>query len=721
MSSRPRSPHAPPRLLIGATLLFWGGVTAHPVIGLICALLVEARSWTDLRWHFGERGFVRAWALSVLLAVLTMAWFWLQGTSEILLFDFLTWMPVYLSPVILAQNYALQQSMPLNTFSFIARRKMLIDRAAGRIVHPVQIHLGYPYLSLVLVAAALSHINQLVFFAALILIAASALVFSSPISGQRPVGMAMALTLVVVLGGVGSMGLFTIWESLKGGLQLPYTVSTSGDRSKTAIGSIGEIKLSKRLIWRIRDLNPEGPKLFREAVYNHYAPGQWWHKPVADLEPKDDGDKPSELLKREDDYEDLWFRDLPDGARQHAFETDEFDRDPKLRKRLQIIGKAQTKSPLPLPDSTQRLSGLRTTKGGVTSNSLGTVRLENPDHGVVSFEVFYEGEALYENPPHEILDVQVPDHEKVPGRRDRDGTLVERADFEGVTAVCSELGLKDLSTREAMQVLKAWFFSKFTYSLSKPGHRTGNKSVVAKFLVNDLKGHCEYFATAAVLLLREAGIPTRYCVGFSAQEKRGSDEWLLRGSDAHAWCRVWVGNRWINFDPTPPADLFHEGSDIPWSRKVLDFWQLKREDFLIWRTSPGNTSLVNWVMTGVALLLFGCVSVRLWLSRTRRGPAGNKLGPLGREAIVTPLHALVKPAERWLGSRNESESFTKWILGLVHQIPTAELALRRAVSYHWKARFDPIGLEPAEEGEFEKLCGELKAHLRERQRDPAGQ
>jgi len=189
----------------------------------------------------------------------------------------------------------------------------------------------------------------------------------------------------------------------------------------------------------------------------------------------------------------------------------------------------------------------------------------------------------------------------------------------------------------------------------------------------------------------------------------------LRGSNAHAWCRVWVGNRWIDFDPTPPADLFHEGSDIPWSRKVLDFWQLKREDFLIWRTSPGNTSLVNWVMTGVALLLFGCVSVRLWLSRTRRGPAGNKLGPLGREAIVTPLHALGKPAERWLGSRNESESFTKWILGLVHQIPTAELALRRAVSYHWKARFDPIGLEPAEEGEFEKLCGELKAHLRERQ------
>jgi len=66
--------HEPPRILEGGALLFWGGVTGHPVIGLLCALLVEARSWTDLRWKFGERGFVRAWYLSIGMGLIASVW-----------------------------------------------------------------------------------------------------------------------------------------------------------------------------------------------------------------------------------------------------------------------------------------------------------------------------------------------------------------------------------------------------------------------------------------------------------------------------------------------------------------------------------------------------------------------------------------------------------------------------------------------------------------------
>ena len=80
---------APPRLLLGVALLYWGAVTNHPLVGLIAAFLVEARAWIDWRWNFGERGFVRAWALSILLAVLFLAWTWLQGSSPILLFGLL--------------------------------------------------------------------------------------------------------------------------------------------------------------------------------------------------------------------------------------------------------------------------------------------------------------------------------------------------------------------------------------------------------------------------------------------------------------------------------------------------------------------------------------------------------------------------------------------------------------------------------------------------------
>ena len=41
MKRSPAYSYEPPRLLEGAALLFWGGVTGHPLIGLFCAFLVE--------------------------------------------------------------------------------------------------------------------------------------------------------------------------------------------------------------------------------------------------------------------------------------------------------------------------------------------------------------------------------------------------------------------------------------------------------------------------------------------------------------------------------------------------------------------------------------------------------------------------------------------------------------------------------------------------------
>ena len=43
-------------------------------------------------------------------------------------------------------------------------------------------------------------------------------------------------------------------------------------------------------------------------------------------------------------------------------------------------------------------------------------------------------------------------------------------------------------------------------------------SALDDFLNRSRAGHCEYFATATVLLLRAAGIPARYATGYSVQE-----------------------------------------------------------------------------------------------------------------------------------------------------------------------------------------------------------
>lgn len=754
---RSDQPYAPPRLLLGVALLFWGAVTEQPLVGLLCAILIEARWWTNLRWDFTERGFVRAWHLSFLIGVLAALWFWLQGSSVYHLFDLLVWIPVFFLPVALAQAYATRATMPLNTFSFIARRKMNLDRAAGRAVNPIQVHMGYPYIALVLLASSLNKIHPVAFFLGLVIIGALAFFFLSPRRARRPVSWMISILLVAILGSGMSLALAAAYEYLQG-FSPQGSSTTSSHRSQTAIGEVGQLKFSRKIFWRCEDENARGGQLYREAVYNQYSLGRWWHKSVdakEDGEKAEDGKgkgtKDSEFLKGERDFEEMWDREMEDGEKEFVFLKEDLQRDPSSWRQLSLIGSVGTKTPLPLPATVQRVSNVRVSDGGVDFNSLGTVRLVNPDHSVVRIQAYYGDKALHEFPPDPLLDMQIPRDELDPVRdaerrrrkeeregRASDSVAAQRLDHPGIVALCDAWGLRGMTARNAMAEIERRFLDEFTYTQYQDyGHHTGPRqiSAVSRFLSRLKKGHCEYFATAAVLLLREAGIPARYCVGYAGHERDKDGTWILRGVHAHAWCRVWVegeklavfdekrGERrrvqggpsghWVKFDPTPPDWLIVEGSaGSDWQRQVLDWWQTTREEFLVWRTSSRNSSTVNWIIGIVSLLLAVYVTLRLWMSRKRPGEGRQRGKGTGREVERTPLHALAKLAERWLGRCPESMSFTEWIRGLSRHHPSLESSLKQAVSYHWKARFDPLGLEAAEQGAFESLCADLRTRLK---------
>jgi len=79
---------------------------------------------------------------------------------------------------------------------------------------------------------------------------------------------------------------------------------------------------------------------------------------------------------------------------------------------------------------------------------------------------------------------------------------------------------------------------------------------VEEFLTQRKSGHCETFATAMALVLREHGIPSRLVTGFAGGERGPFGSYfLVRGRDAHAWVEAWCGPSlgWVAFDPTPPA------------------------------------------------------------------------------------------------------------------------------------------------------------------------
>jgi hypothetical protein len=79
---------------------------------------------------------------------------------------------------------------------------------------------------------------------------------------------------------------------------------------------------------------------------------------------------------------------------------------------------------------------------------------------------------------------------------------------------------------------------------------------VAEFVFDKRRGYCEYFASAAAVLLRLQGVPARYVSGFAVGDgTRLGGHYVVRESDAHAWIEVSLpGRGWVTADPTPAAD-----------------------------------------------------------------------------------------------------------------------------------------------------------------------
>jgi transglutaminase-like putative cysteine protease len=73
---------------------------------------------------------------------------------------------------------------------------------------------------------------------------------------------------------------------------------------------------------------------------------------------------------------------------------------------------------------------------------------------------------------------------------------------------------------------------------------------VAECFARERVGFCQQYATTMAVLLRMAGIPSRYVSGFLPGQRTGDAERIAFGS-AHAWVEAYFpGYGWVIFDPT---------------------------------------------------------------------------------------------------------------------------------------------------------------------------
>ena len=173
-----------------------------------------------------------------------------------------------------------------------------------------------------------------------------------------------------------------------------------------------------------------------------------------------------------------------------------------------------------------------------------------------------------------------------PTAGDRPDVVLGREGVNEAVARLADAAAGEGSAAERAARIEAHLIQNYAYTLDFVGR--GGDHPVDDFLFRYKSGHCEYFASAMVLLLRAEGIPARLVTGFLGGEFNPLEGYyIVRQSNAHAWVEAWLGESegWRTFDPTPPAGrpvseaaslglLFTQAWDylqFRWDRYVLTY------------------------------------------------------------------------------------------------------------------------------------------------------
>ena len=640
--------------LLAAACALWGVQTGYWPVALAAAIALEAPRVVALRWNVEQEHFNRLSDFCGALIVAAGIYLYVTFGNPRALMLLFQWLPVLMLPLALAQAWGNLREVDLAAFVWTLRKSANAEHYA--------INLGYPCLAVWVVAAAAANLRGPVFYAGLTALVAWSLWAVRP----RRYPVVLWVALVAVTAGAG-YGMHNGLHRLQAWVEevVPEWIGASGSRtdpyrSRTDLGHIGGLKQDDAIVLRVRvDGGLKTPLLLHRASYNGFFDGTW-------------SVRNAPLVARLADEGTRWT--LGRDANPSASVT-VFDHSPRGNPVLS------------LPSGTVELRGLEAL--GIKVNSLGTVQADSPP-GHFSYVAAVDPAAGIE---------------AAPGADDLRLPPVEQPLF---AEIAGRLGLPGRPPAQSVTAVKAYFADGFGYTLYQ-GASVGDRSALADFLLRTRAGHCEYFATATVLLLRAAGVPARYATGFSAQEySRLEDAWIVRVRHAHAWARAHVDGRWVDVDTTPSvwAGIEDRGASSWWS-PVADFgsWLAFRLSRMGGARDEERTTVI---VAGVALLIGLWFGWRLYRQRQLM-VLGKKRGAASQEARAPGTDSEFYRVEHELANsglaRAAGETIMAWLARIDEKLPAGWRGseLREVAHLHYRYRFDPVGLSESERGRLREL------------------
>ena len=639
---------ATPPLLVGCALMVWGWQCGFILYAIVMAVLLESARFIHWRTPITDKEFNHISDLSSVIFLVVVVYVFATRSYHGI-FTILALLPFLLFLLILAQTWSVQGNIKPGAL-FISMRKLNPDEPG---INYNGIDLSFPYLIVCIISASAGNQQENLFFVFVIILVTWALWSLRPRQTRIHLWLSL-LILSVAISYAGQFGIFRLQQLTEDTFLQWFEQfmwrSRDPNRTTTAIGSLGKLKLSDRIMVRV-DTHGEKldrPLYLREVSYNNYGYGVWtnFQHTLRLIDP------------------------LPQG--RYWIINDQIAGNNRIA--ISFYMDAQ-KAIIPVPMGLNSISKVSAIE--IEHSPYGSLSMElNP--GWVKYEASFDNEHIDDAPPSKD-DLEIP-----PVYQKELDRLVD------------QLGLEMQAPAQRVETVKKFFADNFVYSLTQT-ERYPRGKYLSKFIFETRKGHCEYFATATSLLLRAAQIPTRYVVGYAIDEYSPLEgQYIGRARHVHSWVLAFVDNHWQMIDTTPSIWAPLEAMDRSFIEPLVDLWSWISYKLSIWNTdaSDGDSTGIYYMLLVPVLLYF------LWrmfikdrVQNIRRRAKDKKMF-MHTAGTDSAFYQLLAALETRYVPRKTGETLTAWLEKIETNIPGTEL--RNLLALHYRYRFDPSGLSKDE-------------------------
>lgn len=633
--------------LMGSVLIFWGWQTNMLVFGLIMAVSLEISRIIPVRWQFERSDFRRAADLCILCLLGSLIYLLLlkrEPGNELALFQ---WLPMCLFPLMLCQAYSDSAKVDLSALFLVLRKKSTGDDPFKK-----AIDISYPYLALCLFAASNTFNRTHEFYIGLCVLVGWALwKFRNK---RYPVALWAALLLISTGAGfIGHLGLNNLQQKLENIVISRFSGSdmsgADSSRTRTSIGEIGKLKLSDKILLRVMtDAQQPLPGYLQLAAYNFYSSRTWFagREEFRTVSTAMDGS--------------TWALRQANGTENTITIATDLKKDSQL---------------LPIPDNTVKIAQLPASS--LEMSNMGVVR-------VIEGQGFVRYEATYEAGKNkDILGKS--------SSRPSDLYVDEKINTVLTDFLAKNHLIAETPTGTAQNIAR-FLQNNFSYSLVQEKHESG-MTPLENFLLKSKSGHCELFATATALLLRSAGIPSRYVTGYVVNEYSELEKcYIVRARHAHAWTQYYANGSWHTLDTTPPGWIAIEHANMSIFTRLYDLLSWCKYKISLWhqqQTGEGTDYLFYFLILPLIFVLayriYSKKKIRLDLSIEQQPAITIQQGK------DSPFYEIEKYFNQSGYTRDPAESYSAWLkrLKTATTIPSPMNSLDTILELHNKYRFDP--------------------------------